>query len=52
MMVNAAEIFKKYGLEVKKIEPEAYKVINTEKIVSVDELQWELESYLNKEKIS
>lgn len=44
MMVNVEEIFEKYGLEVEKIEPEAYRVINTEKIISVDELQWDLVS--------
>lgn len=43
-MINVTEIFDKYGLEVEEIEPEAYKVLNTRKIVSVDELQWELES--------
>lgn len=44
VIINVAEIFDKYGLQVDEIEPEAYKVLNTEKMVSVDELQWELES--------
>lgn len=43
-IINAAEVFEKYGLEVEEIEPEVYRVLNTEKVISVDELQWELES--------
>lgn len=40
--VNVKEILKKYGLQVKEIEPEVYEVLNTNQEVSIDELQWEL----------
>lgn len=43
-VINAEAVFAKYGLEVEELEPEVYQVLNTEKSISVDELQWELES--------
>lgn len=41
--VNAKEIFRKFGLQVREIEPVVYEILNTSKEVSIDELQWELE---------
>lgn len=36
--VNVFEIFTKYGIDVKAIEPSVYKVLNTDNEVSIDEL--------------
>lgn len=33
--VNVDKVFKEYGLEVEQIEPYVYKVLNTEKEISV-----------------
>lgn len=41
--VNVKEIFRKFGLQARKIEPVVYEILNTSKEVSIDELQWELE---------
>lgn len=41
--VNVDKVFKEYGLEVQQVEPSVYKVLNTEKEISVDELQKDLE---------
>ena len=41
--MDAKEIIRKYGLQVKQIEPAVYEVLNTNKEISIDELQWELE---------
>lgn len=37
--INVDKVFKEYGLEVQQIEPYVYKVMNTEKEISVEELQ-------------
>ncbi|MCM1183058.1 MAG: hypothetical protein NC337_06775 [Roseburia sp.] len=42
--INIKEIFDKYGLQVEEIEPEVFKVLNTDKEISTNELQWELQS--------
>ena len=41
--MDEKEIIRKYGLQVKQIEPAVYEVLNTNKEISIDELQWELE---------
>ncbi|MEZ3447108.1 MAG: hypothetical protein K1W30_18620 [Lachnospiraceae bacterium] len=41
--VNVKEVFRKFGLQVKEIEPAVYEILNTSKEISIDELQWELE---------
>lgn len=41
---EAMEIFKKYGLQAEQIEPQVFKVLNTDKEVDIDEIQEELES--------
>ena len=41
--VSVKEIFRRFGLQVKEIEPAVYEVLNTDKEISIDELQWELE---------
>lgn len=37
--INVDKVFQDYGLEVQQIEPYVYKVLNTEKEISVEELQ-------------
>lgn len=37
--INIDKVFKEYGLEVEQVEPYVYKVLNTEKEISVEELQ-------------
>lgn len=41
---NVDQVFKEYGLEVEQVEPYVYRVLNTEKEVSVEELQDSLTS--------
>lgn len=41
---NVDQVFKEYGLEVEQVEPYVYRVLNTEKEVSVEELQDSLAS--------
>ena len=41
--INVDKVFQDYGLEVQQVEPYVYKVLNTEKEISVDELQKDLE---------
>lgn len=41
---EAMEIFKKHGLQAEQIEPQVFKVLNTDKEVDIDEIQEELES--------
>lgn len=41
--INVDKVFKEYGLEVQQAEPYVYKVLNTEKEISADELQKDLE---------
>lgn len=40
---NVKEIFEKYGLQTKEIEPTVYEILNTQQEISIDEMQWELE---------
>jgi len=42
--INVTEIFDKYGLQVEEIEPKVYKVLNIDKEISTNELQWDLQS--------
>ena len=37
--INVDKVFQDYGLEVQQVEPYVYKVLNTEKEISVEELQ-------------
>ena len=37
--VNTDKVFEEYGLHVEQVEPSVYKVLNTDKEISVDELQ-------------
>ena len=37
--INVDKVFQEYGLEVQQVEPYVYKVLNTEKEISVEELQ-------------
>ncbi len=37
--INVDKIFQEFGLEVQQVEPYVYKVLNTEKEISVEELQ-------------
>lgn len=37
--INVDKVFKKYDLNVELVEPYVYKVLNTEKEISVEELQ-------------
>ena len=41
--VNTDKVFEEYGLHVEQVEPSVYKVLNTDKEISVDELQKDLE---------
>lgn len=41
--VNTDKVFEEYGLNVELVEPYVYKVLNTDKEISVDELQKDLE---------
>jgi hypothetical protein len=41
-MKNKLDIIKSHGLEVKEIEPTVYKVLNTDKEINIEHLQWEL----------
>lgn len=36
------EILRKHGIQAEQIEDKVYKVLNTDNLVSIDELQWEL----------
>lgn len=38
------KVFKEYGLEVEEVESSGYKVLNIDKEISIDELQWDLKS--------
>lgn len=42
--INVDKVFREYGLEVQQVEPYVYKVLNTEKEISVEELQNSLTS--------
>ena len=42
--INVDKVFKKYDLNVELVEPYVYKVLNTEKEISVEELQDSLTS--------
>lgn len=42
--VDLDNVFKEYGLDVEQVEPYVYKVLNTEQVVSVEELQDSLAS--------
>lgn len=41
-MKDKLEILKSFGLQLKEVESNVYKVINTMDIINVDKLQWEL----------
>ena len=40
---NVKEIFEKYGLQTKEIDPTVYEIFNTQQEISIDEMQWDLE---------
>ena len=42
--INVEKVFNDYGLEVQQVEPYVYKVLNTEKEISTEELQKDLTS--------
>ncbi|MDE7478896.1 MAG: hypothetical protein K2M91_13295, partial [Lachnospiraceae bacterium] len=42
--LNVNKVLKKYGLEIELVEPYVYKVLNTEKEISTEELQKDLMS--------
>ena len=42
--INVDKVFQDYGLEVQQVEPYVYKVLNTEKEISTEELQKDLTS--------
>ena len=41
-MKEKLAIIKRFGLQVEHLEASVYRVINTEKEINIDELQWEL----------
>lgn len=42
--INVEKVFNNYSLEVQQVEPYVYKVLNTEKEISIEELQKDLTS--------
>ena len=41
--MNKLNILQSFGINIKEVESNVYKVINTDKEINIDKLQWALE---------